>query len=222
VVVRDGADPTDTERVHEALKAEILANALPPGSLLRQAELANRLNTSRTPIREAILRLAMESLVELSPRRGARVVHLSLQDYLEVNQMRWVLEGFAARLAAEHIPLADLAKADAQLAAFEDGNAEISTLAAIDQMVHRLIARYANNTRMARSIEQLNAVMAVARISDIAWRRDEMVASLREIVAALKARDGDAAQLLMQDHIRAFAGQIPRLVSDTTKGRTGR
>jgi len=205
--------PTETERVYQALKDDILAGRLPAGTVLRQGDLAKRLKTSRTPVREAVVGLASEFLVDMSPRRGARVAHLSVRDYLEVNQLRWILEGFAARVAAERVTEAEIARAERALAELVAGDStDVRRLAEADQLVHGLIARHCNNEWMRRYIEQLNGMMAVARMGDLERRRDEMVASLIEIVGSLRMRDGDAAERLMEEHIRAFTGQLPLLL----------
>jgi DNA-binding GntR family transcriptional regulator len=205
--------PTETERVRDALKADILAGRLPAGTTLRQGDLAKRLKTSRTPVREAVAGLASEFLVNVSPRRGARVAHLSIRDYLEVNQLRWILEGFAARVAAERVTEPEIARAERALAELVAGDpTDVSGLAGADQLVHGLIARHCNNRWMRRYIEQLNGMMAVARMGDLERRRDEMVASLTSIVDSLRSRDADAAERLMEDHIKSFSGQLPLLL----------
>jgi DNA-binding GntR family transcriptional regulator len=91
------------ERVHGHLKQEILANRLPPGTVLNEAGLAESLGVSRGPIREAIGRLAAEGLVVVRPRRGALVASLSKAEFLETYQVREALELLAIQLAAPRL-----------------------------------------------------------------------------------------------------------------------
>ncbi|MHB9756873.1 GntR family transcriptional regulator [Streptomyces sp. BYX5S] len=92
---------SQVERTVELVRAGIHAGAHQPGSRLRERELAEALGVSRVPVREALMRLAAEGLVELEPRRGARVRRLTLRDVEELFDLRLSLEVFAARRAAE-------------------------------------------------------------------------------------------------------------------------
>ena len=91
---------TATSRATEALRALILEGALPPGSDHLEAELAERLQMSRTPVREALTRLEAQGLVELRPRRGARIVGLSSEDMNDIYEVLTALEATAAARAA--------------------------------------------------------------------------------------------------------------------------
>src|SRR5689334_16319956 len=87
------------EKVHAHLREEILANRLPPGTVLSEVPLAASLGVSRGPVREAIGRLAAEGLVTVRPRRGAVVSALSHEEFLQAYQVREALEALAIRLA---------------------------------------------------------------------------------------------------------------------------
>ena len=91
------------ERVHHHLREEILANRLPPGTVLGEVALAESLGVSRGPVREALGRLAAEGLVTVRPRRGAVVSALSPQEFLEAYQVREALEALAIRLAVSRL-----------------------------------------------------------------------------------------------------------------------
>jgi DNA-binding GntR family transcriptional regulator len=91
------------EIVFEHLKKEILNGDLKPGERLMESALANELGVSRTPVREAIRKLEKENFVKMVPRKGAYVTELTNKDIIEVLELRVVLEGFAAQLAAERI-----------------------------------------------------------------------------------------------------------------------
>jgi DNA-binding GntR family transcriptional regulator len=88
------------QRAHEQLRDEIVRWELPPGTHLNEVRLAERLGVSRTPLREAVQRLARDGLVTITPGRGAVVAQLALQDVVHLFQMREALEPYAARLCA--------------------------------------------------------------------------------------------------------------------------
>ncbi|WP_408907082.1 GntR family transcriptional regulator [Streptomyces cavernicola] len=92
---------THVDRIEALVRAGIHAGTYPQGSRLRERELSDALGVSRIPVREALVRLAAEGLVELSPRRGATVRRLTLRDVDELFDLRLSLEVFAARRAAE-------------------------------------------------------------------------------------------------------------------------
>src|SRR5262245_55444326 len=100
----------------QALRDAILSGRLPAGTRLRQTELATRLAISRTPIREALGRLQQEGLVEILPAAGVRVAVLNLAEAAALYDVREVLDGLAARLAARHGDGAALGVLDKSLA----------------------------------------------------------------------------------------------------------
>ena len=144
-------DPTRANRSDVAfarLKGDILANRLMPGTVLPEPDVAARLGMSRTPVREALIRLEADGLIELIPRRGLRVLPIFPDDMREIYALLEVLEAeVAAELAeAATIPggLAPLEAAnDAMEAALEQG--DLDAWAAADDRFHRaLIERSAN------------------------------------------------------------------------------
>jgi DNA-binding GntR family transcriptional regulator len=197
---------SEAERVYRLLKEEITNGNRPPGSQLSQESIAAYTNASRTPAREAVLRLASDGLVRLTPGHGATVSEISMRDFLEVNYLRWILEGHAAQLAAERIPLAIVEEFEHELAAIEASeDVAPRVIAELDQRIHRSIAAHCGNSRLCQLIEQFNDVNAIARNRDIARRSISMVGSLEEIVTALRNRDGAQARSLMQGHIQEFS-----------------
>src|SRR3954468_21043604 len=98
---RLGSEPART-RAYAALREAIVAMELPPGARLSENELAARLGVSRTPVREALIRLRDEQLVEIAPQRGTFVTPISVRGVLDAQFVREALECAAVRLAAEH------------------------------------------------------------------------------------------------------------------------
>lgn len=146
---------------YERVKAAIREGTLPPGTRLTEAELVARLGISRTPIRQALTRLETEGLVSHEPRRGVVVSRPDHQQVIELYSIREVLEGTAARFAAQHASEAEL-EALTQLVAGEgrvlDRPAELS---AINLRLHALLHRAAHNRYLLRALAQLTDNMAL-------------------------------------------------------------
>jgi DNA-binding GntR family transcriptional regulator len=194
------------ERAHAAIRQGILDLRYPPGSLLSENQLAEELNISRTPIREALRELASSGLVRILPQRGIVVSEPSIQDIVEVYQLREQLECFAARLAAERLTPADAAafKADhaEALAHMRAGRARQAYDASV--RLHSRIVELARNSRLMQFIKQLGD--QVHRFGLLTLRHGRAERALQEhgeIIEALVRKDGDAAESLMRTHLRA-------------------
>ena len=95
--------PNLRDRVYEILKKSIIFQEIPPGEKIDEEAIAKQLGVSRTPIRETLCRLENEGIVKVIPRRGAFVVKHSREKITEILMVREALEGFAARLAVDHV-----------------------------------------------------------------------------------------------------------------------
>src|SRR5712691_6044354 len=101
-IFRHGESPrSQSEAAYLLIRDRILSLALPPGSLVHEAQLREELSIGRTPIREALQRLAHEKLVRSVPHRGTFITDVNITDLARITEVRVVLEGHAARLAAE-------------------------------------------------------------------------------------------------------------------------
>lgn len=146
--------PSDTTRggdLYARMKSDILSNAFPPGVQLSESELAARLGTSRTPVREAIIRLEAEGLVEVIPRRGVRVLPVQASDMSEIYDILQAVEPLAAeQVAARRPPPSELAELNA--AAMEMESAleaeDLDRWAQGDDRFHREMLRLHGNRRL--------------------------------------------------------------------------
>ncbi len=144
--------------VADRLREAILRGQLKPGQKLDQNELAELLNVSRSPVREALRTLAAEGLVEVYPHRGAVVAELSPEEFEEISIIRVVLEGMAARLAAPHID-------DERIALLTDVLAELENTTDLDRWVelnrrfHNTIYQAVHRPRLLSFIENLRITM---------------------------------------------------------------
>jgi DNA-binding GntR family transcriptional regulator len=214
-----GGHPSEADRIYRVLRDRILSGELAGGEVLNQIQMAAEMGTSRTPIREALAHLAAERLVTVSAGRGMRVARLSVQDFIEVNQLRWLLEGFAARVAAERMPRQVAEGLWQAVLTLESGPIDAKAVEELDQEMHRSIAAHCGNQRMREYIEQLNGMMIIARQEDVSNASAGMLASLKEIVGSLRDRVPDTAEQLMRDHIGGFTARLPGLLANEGPAR---
>jgi DNA-binding GntR family transcriptional regulator len=205
------AQDTEASRVYTALRREILSGALEPGRPLAEIELSRRLGSSRTPLREALIRLAAEDLVRIEPRRGAFVQQMTVTDWLEINELRSVLEPYAARLAAQRIEPGIVLDLQSRLALIDPAQPDAEDhrqLEHLDADVHLAIASASGNNRLCRLIAGLDAMMEFMRVNDMRQRHHALHASLGAILAALQTGNAEEAETLMRQHINDFQGAI--------------
>jgi DNA-binding GntR family transcriptional regulator len=169
----DDVRPPASERAYRALKQLILDNQLGPGSLLLELEAAERLGMSRTPVREAMIRLEQEGLVAIRPRHGMRVLPLSPDDMLEIYEVLTGLEAMAAALAARRG--AKPATLRAMRQAVEDmdralARDDLKGWAMADERFHALLVEASGNRRLIAMAEQLWDQAHRARMSTLALR----------------------------------------------------
>jgi DNA-binding GntR family transcriptional regulator len=232
-----------SEQVYQHLLRMILAGDLAPGSPLREPDLAARLGVSRTPIREALGRLAEYGVVEAEPNHTSIVRRLGPDELGHFHQAREALEGMAAELACGRLSAADYAQLDALADATRDQDAPgyWAAFNAFDIGLHRLVAERSGNPILAREIvklhgltllihEQLESVLIGAGRLDAAERfeirrinNDQHM----EIINALRSGTPEACRRSMIDHIRSscqrkvgiMPAATPQVIPATSNGR---
>lgn len=201
-----------TMRAYAELKARILNNELAPGSSHLEQDLASLLDMSRTPVREALIRLAEERLVEIRPRHGVRILPISLKDMADIYDLLTELEAHAARRAAEHgLTKGELARLDAAVAAM-DQSLEADDLDAwskADSDFHELLIAASRNERLTNAVKLFLDQVHRARQFTLHIRPKPVASNddHRAVVAAIKARDPDNAHRIHHSH-RARAGRL--------------
>src|SRR5690349_8145832 len=152
---REGEVASFADRAYYAIRELIVALELPPGSVVREPELTKRLGIGRTPVREALRRLAQERLIEVFPRRGMFVTKVDVRDLARLCEVRLALEPEAARLAAERATQADLAELREVLAELDSRRKRDSrALIDLDERIHRAIYHASHNPYLAETLEQ--------------------------------------------------------------------
>jgi DNA-binding GntR family transcriptional regulator len=191
--------------VYGELRERILNLDLAPGTRLPEAELAAELAVSRTPLREALRMLLAEDLVEQLPTGGMLVRRLDLQDMRELYAVRAALEGLTAREACRRLTEADLEALGnlvERMRLLVDHPAELTRLGG---EFHARIAAVAGNRRCEQLLRQLRGHMRRyhALTSRHEPRRRAALEDHRALFEALRARDPDAAERTVRDHVLA-------------------
>jgi DNA-binding GntR family transcriptional regulator len=190
------------DRAYVAIRGFIVSLELPPGAVIDERELMRRVGLGRTPVREALRKLAQEQLVEVFPRRGMFVTGVDVRDLARISEVRTALEPEAARLASERATdeerqgLADLSD---QIANGDD-------LMNLDERIHRAIYAAAHNHLMEKTLGEYYVLalriwmIALGRAEDL----EEAVEAHRDLIEAIVVADGDRAADLMRGHVENF------------------
>ena len=186
------------------LLAELREGRLNPGDRLRETELADRLGVSRTPVREAIRQLEADGIVTHIPRQGAAIRTLDYAEVMELYEMRAVLEGTAARLAARaasEIEIEELIDMNQQMATL--GNAPQAFI--LNRQFHVALFDAAKNRFLARSMHALQMALLILGPTTLTKpdRARQAVEEHSGVLDAIKARDGVQAEAAMRAHIEA-------------------
>ncbi len=198
---------TSAERVYDDLREAIIGGEYTPGERLRTEALAERFGTSRTPVREALVLLEGDGLVELEPRRGAVVRSFDAADLVDLYEVRAILEARAAQLAALRLTREDLDALDATCDRAESvagsGKVAIETLIASNDEFHRVIVEASGSARLTAA---LRTVAGIPRPFKAAfWKngaeRTRSLSAHREIVAALHSGSAERAESAMRLHV---------------------
>lgn len=202
------------DEIYRRLRADIICCRLPPGAELREADLAEQFEVSKSPVRDALHRLEVERLVSVLPRRGYQVVSISVSDAREVLDFRSVVEQACAVRAAEAASDEDLRLLD-PFRRFTGTSAEDFTR--YNRSFHEAITRLSCNRRMfeySRDLGEQHDRLVRVSISMTPPRDYEaFVREHCEIIDALQARDGRRAARLVGAHIERGEKRIVAALS---------
>lgn len=196
---------TKADRVREAVLADIMSGALPPGTPLDEVVLAEQHAVSRTPVREALRRLQSDGLLESGPRRQLLVVDVSPEHRREITTLRVALEGAATRAACELRDEDDLDRLELlllkQRRAAGLGDAEV--FLRLDEEFHVALAGAARMPTLARMLGQLGAFVRLGRLGEATTRPHMLglVDEHAELVSLLTARRATKLRSTLATHI---------------------
>lgn len=191
------------ERILEAIRDAILKGVLRPGEKVSEPELAERFGISRTPIREAFRQLESEGYLTVVPRKGAVVADLSERDVEEFYAIKSILEGYAARIAAEKL-------SDREIERLEQINQRLALLAREGDVkafyryhseFHDLFVKAADNDKLADLIGQLGLKFSRMRMAalTVPGRMEISVQEHKKIIAAFRERNGEKADSMVRE-----------------------
>lgn len=197
--------PPAAERVYTHVKQAVLDRRYEGGTLLTEGDLAEAVGVSRTPVREALLRLEVEGLIKLYPKKGALVLAVSAQEIADVVETRLLVEEFAARKA---VPAS--AKLISRLEELLDEQrqhvaaGDLAAVSVADRCFHAEIVRHAGNEILSRLYDQLRdrqLRMGVAVMEAHPGRIAANITEHGELLDAIRAGDADGAAQVVRRHV---------------------
>lgn len=201
--------PIPRRTLHEDLvgtiRELIISGQLAPGSKIPELELCERLQVSRTPLREALKVLATDGLVALEPNRGARVTEITRRDLDEIFPVLGALEALAGELACRNITDAEIITVrqlhDAMVAEYRAGR--LREYFALNEQIHEAILTAARNAALTTQYRMLSMRVRRARYvaNMTAARWQQATAEHEDIIRALEARDGSALSAVLKQHL---------------------
>jgi DNA-binding GntR family transcriptional regulator len=204
------------------IRAMILEQEMAPGTRLSQLELADQLGISRTPVREALRRLAGEGLVDALPQKGFRVADLGLEAVMRRLEVRMLLEPGVARLAAVRRQAADLVALRESIALEADAR-EAHAIHDASRLFHMNLSRATHNAAIVGTLDSLwisevGRRLLARRAGTADWRHTD-ISEHQAILDAVQRGDGDQAERLVREHIdSALRHWNPLVVKQTAAG----
>jgi DNA-binding GntR family transcriptional regulator len=202
------------ERAYLLIRDRIITLKLAPGSVVEESRLRSELELGRTPIREALQRLAHEKLVSFVPHRGTFVTDINLTDLRRLTEIRVVMEPYASRLAAERAGEADRRAMAELLSELDTVGEEDVELMQLDQRIHRQVYQATRNPFLQAMLEEvLNLSL---RIWFLGLQRGvalkEAVEDHRRLLTGIQSGNSSMAEQAMHQHIVGFEQAIRRVL----------
>lgn len=196
-------------RVFVAIREAILEGQYQPGDILRESAIAKELGVSRTPVREAIRQLELEGLVHSIPNKETVVSGITEEDVQDIFMIRSKLEGLSGRRAAERITEAELERMEEiiDLTEFYANKNDLNHLKELDHDFHDVIYRATKSKTLEHTLSDFHYYIQKARKASIATpgRAKEVLKEHRAIYEAIKKRDADEAERLIDEHVQKAA-----------------
>jgi DNA-binding GntR family transcriptional regulator len=206
---------TAHQLVLETLRRAILTGRIPGGTRLVQADLAEQMQVSTTPVREALRDLATEGLIKLDAHRGAEVKTLNRDEVSEIYRLRRILEPEAMRLAVARISDEEVSTA-AAIQARADHEQDTAAWVELNQQFHNVFVTAAHSSRLAgilRGLHDAAGMYVAATLLLDADRRSEANREHGEVLAAVRRRDAQAAADIQLAHVQHTMELVERAVT---------
>jgi DNA-binding GntR family transcriptional regulator len=213
------------EQVYQALRTAILAGDLQSGERLVETQLAEWLQVSRTPLREALRQLQQEGLVTADVNGGLRVITLTVTEAMELYDCRLALEGLAAAGAANHASPEQLQQIEVYVLAAEQAgqtgadSSSCQELLELDYHFHRLIGESSGNRRLVTLLDNVFNAMALLRIQTLKQNPKvlEIQQEHRQIYEAIRTGDPDIARDAISRHLLASKARVVLEIEESLK-----
>ena len=211
----DGQPLSLAQRAYDEIRRMIIRLDLAPGDVVREADLQVALDMSRTPIREALQRLARDHFVTVIPRRGMFVSAIDVDELSMLYETRAIMEPYAARLATKRGTPADWSEMATVLAETVEPGKHSVELIELDRRCHEIIWRASGNRFLTANLDVLYAQsdrlwhMYLADVHDMAHAVDEHA----EIHDALRSGDAEQVARLVEAHVNSFDAQVRAAVT---------
>jgi DNA-binding GntR family transcriptional regulator len=199
------------DRAYAALRDRIVALRIAPGAPINEDALGRELDMGRTPVREAIKRLALENLVTVFPRRGTFASEINITDLAHISDVRQQLEGHAAYRAAQRLTAARRAELDVLLARIdESAGGPREAQMELDAEIHRFVYRSTANPYLEETLARYFNLslriwyLVLDRLPHLA----ERVREHRTLLEAIRDGDADRARAIAAEHVGTFATEI--------------
>jgi DNA-binding GntR family transcriptional regulator len=207
----------DTQRAYELIRERITTLELEPGSIINEQALAAGLDMGAAPVREALKLLAHETLVIITSHHGLHVADVNVPDLEQISEMRLTLEGLSARLAARRATEDDIVILEALRQEQASTPAlDRRRLFDIDHKFHQAVARAAHNKYLADSLERLFGLsqrlwyLALPKLGFLPGSVEKHL----DLVQAIKDRDSDEAERIMNQHVQEFYDQVREILAE--------
>lgn len=198
---------TKAERVFRALRRQIMTSELPPGSTVSERMLADRLNVGMAPVRVAIQRLAAEGFLVIEPRRGIRVSKHSVQDVIDLFQVRVAMEQLVMQKLAGTLrrPQIDMLNESLEHYRAAASVPDIDAMIASDFAFHRLLAQYHGNQQLSFMLDRtLDSLYREIRNSmKVQTRTEQRLTEHRHIIDSLIRGDAQSAGQALVEHLQS-------------------
>jgi DNA-binding GntR family transcriptional regulator len=215
MAIDTSSDPSPApvaERAYLELRDRIVTLRLAPGTVLREDELMREMTIGRTPLREAVKRLALENLVAVQPRRGTFVSGVDAADIVNITEVRAELEGYAAELAAERMDETSRSVAETLLHEVEQLSRphDQDWLMRFDERIHHFTWEASGNPYLMETLERYftHSLRIWYLVLDHVPGLGHAVHDQTRLLQALLEGDGEAARTVMREHILAFQRDI--------------
>jgi len=198
------------KNVYQELKRQIVMLERKPGEVIREKDVMGLFDVSRTPVREALMRLEIDGLVRIIPNVGTFVEEITFQKLKDVFETRAHMVRLAGELAAARISAEETAEIRRLIDEMRSVKEDTKKLMHLDSEIHLIINRATRNTLLGKSLRNLlnqaTRIWAYAGASEDYWQ--DLVKEFEEIATALEQHDGATTARLLEEHTNRFAEHV--------------